>query len=61
MKKFYGISGCILQTLYKISHELGSNYKKEFYSLVDKYGIDMSVMGFPLASELYDIWNNETV
>ena len=57
LRKFYGISGCLLQSLSKISTELSSDFKNEFNELVISHGIDKNAMGFPNELESYDIWN----
>ncbi|XOV67583.1 MAG: Abi family protein [Fluviicola sp.] len=56
---YYGVSACILKVLSKIAPDEAINFKNEFWSKVDKYGVDVSEMGFPDTFDSYDIWKRE--
>lgn len=56
VRKFYGISSCLLASLKGINQDSYDNYKSNFYKLVEKHGIDLSAMGFPDELNQYDVW-----
>lgn len=53
---YYGVSACILKVLEKIAHTEYTAFKSQFWTLVKKYGVDVSAMGFPDTFDSYDIW-----
>jgi abortive infection bacteriophage resistance protein len=57
LRKFYGISSCILKVLSHISTEQHEKYKHRFKRLSLLHGIDKQAMGFPSQQESYDIWS----
>lgn len=56
LRKFYGISSCLLRVLKEIAPEKHDFYKSEFYNIQVAHSIDLSAMGFPEAMEPYESW-----
>ncbi len=56
LRKFYGVSACLLHALKSTRPDQASYYKTEFYRLVEEHKITLTAMGFPETLEECDIW-----
>ena len=61
IRRYYGVSSCLLKVFKSINYDFMIEYKKRFHKLLEDYDIDVKALGFPENYRQDEIWNMDGI